>query len=65
MGLLGGGTIVVEKGAGVRDLTIPLPEEGEEDCTGILTDVSNTNGNLLFDTQWQCDCTWLVVTRDF
>ena len=63
MGIRGGGTVVVEAGAGERDITYPSSLNDEIDGSAILTAMTPV-ANLFYDDQWRIDVTWLITSQD-
>ena len=63
MGMRNGGTVVIEAGAGERDITYPSSAGDDIDGSAILTAMAPT-ANMFFDDQWRIECTWLITSQD-
>lgn len=56
----GGGLLVVERGSGRRQLTIPLSGGGETTYYGVLTSIQAT-ARMLADDHVRADCEWMLA----
>lgn len=62
LGMVNGGTIVVEAGPGSKTLVLPTSAGSERTFAAILTDFQSAP-YVTTDATWRCDATWMLLAE--